>query len=432
MALADYIFKLISGGLPFGLTVIAGGYLTVKTKFFQFRNLKNSFYALKDEKNGGISGFSAMCNSLSAAVGTGNIVGVSAAVALGGAGAVFWMWVSAFLGMIIKSAEIALGVFYRQKSGENYIGGPHIYIKKALPEKLNFLAYLFAFLGIFATFFCGNMAQVNSAISPYLNGYFVRVAIGVILAFGVLLVIRGGAEKIADVLSFVLPFMAVTYIALCLGIIFKNYMLLPYVFKNIFIGAFSPSAVSGGAIGSVFTALSVGASKGIFSNEAGVGTAPIVHSLVDGAKPLKQSFYGIFEVFIDTIVLCTLTALTILSSGVIIDYGKTPTFNLTYSVFSTLYGGITGYILSGMLIVFGVSSVIGWATYGISFCEFLMGNSGKKLFVIVYPIFCILGAVLPTVFIWQTAEVLNGILVVINLFAILLLNKTVLTLLKEK
>ena len=178
--------------------------------------------------------------------------------------------------------------------------------------------------------------------------------------------------------------------------------------------------------------MSIGASKGIFSNEAGVGTAPIVHSLVDTAKPLKQSLYGIFEVFVDTVVLCTLTALTILSSGVIIDYGKTPTFNLTYSVFSTLYGGITGYILSAMLIVFGVSSVIGWATYGISFSEFLLGGIGKKLFVIIYPFFIVLGAVLPTVFIWKTAETLNGILVIINLLAIMLLNKTVLNLLKEK
>ena len=154
MALADYIFKLISGGLPFGLTIIVGGYLTVKTKFFQFRNFKKSFSALKGDKNEGISGFSAMCNSLAAAVGTGNIVGVTAAVALGGAGTVFWMWISAFLGMLVKAAEIALGVFYRQKSGKNYAGGPHIYIKNALPKKYNFLAYLFAFFGIFASFFC--------------------------------------------------------------------------------------------------------------------------------------------------------------------------------------------------------------------------------------------------------------------------------------
>lgn len=431
ISLADNIFKLISGGLPFGLTVIIGGYLTLKTNFFQFRNFKKSLLILTGEKNCKISGFSAMCNSLSAAVGTGNIIGVAAAVSLGGAGTVFWMWMSAFLGMIIKSAEIALGVFYRQKSGKNYIGGPHIYIKKALPKRCGFLAYLFAFFGVITTFFCGNMAQVNSAISPY-SSYITRLLIGIILAFAVVLVIRGGAIKIASVLSFVLPFMAAGYIILCLCIIFKNFSSLPIAFKNIFIGAFSPRAVSGGAVGSIFTTLSIGASKGIFSNEAGVGTAPIVHSLVDTAKPLKQSFYGIFEVFVDTIVLCTLTALTILSSGVIIDYGKTPTFNLTYSVFSTLYGGITGYVLSAMLIVFGVSSVIGWATYGISFSEFLLGGIGKKLFVIIYPFFIVLGAVLPTVFIWKTAETLNGILVIINLLAIMLLNKTVLNLLKEK
>lgn len=430
--LADCLFNLISGGLPFTLTVLVGGYLTLKTRFFQFRNFKKSFSVLKGEKSTGISGFSAMCNSLSAAVGTGNIVGVSAAISLGGAGAIFWMWVSAFLGMIIKSAEIVLGVFYRKKISDGYIGGPHIYIKNGLPINFKTLGCFFAFIGVFATFFCGNMTQVNSAVSLTVHKDEIKWIIGIIIGVVVLFTIRGGTAKIATILSNILPVMAVGYIILCLGVVFKNFSVLPLAFKSIFIGAFSPSAVSGGVVGSIFTALSVGASKGIFSNEAGVGTAAIAHSLVEDAIPQKQSLYGIFEVFVDTIVLCSLTALTILSSGVIIDYGKASSFDLVFRAFSNLYGSSTGYILSAMLIIFGVSSVLGWATYGISFSEFLLGLKGKKLFIWVYPVFCVFGAVVPGIYIWKIAELLNGILVIINLLIILYLSQTVLGIFKEK
>lgn len=428
----ECVISIISGGLPFCLTVFLGGYLTLKTKFFQIRNFRRSLSVFKGNKEQGISGFSAMCNSLSAAVGTGNIVGVAAAISIGGAGAVFWMWVSAFLGMTVKAAEIALGVFYRQKSGNNFVGGPHIYIQKALPKTGVALGFIFAFCGILATVFCGNMTQVNSAVSTISNRPYVKVTFGVLIAILVLFTVRGGAKRITSILSKILPIMAVLYIALCGGVIIRNYELLPIALKQIFIGAFKPEAVTGGAVGSMLISLSIGASKGIFSNEAGVGTAAIAHSLVSDATPLKQSFFGIFEVFVDTILLCSLTALTILSSGVIIEYGNTPSFDLTLRAFCTLYGSGARFLLSTMLMVFGVSSVIGWATYGISFSECLFKEKGKKLFMVIYPVFCILGAVLSAGIIWQIAELLNGILVIINLLVLTYLRKTVLVLLKEK
>lgn len=431
ISLSSYIFTLISGAFPFCLTLLTGGYFTVKTGFFQIKYFARSFAVLKGEGSGKINGFSAMCNSLSAALGTGNIVGVAAALSVGGAGAVFWMWVSAFLGMIIKSAEIAAGVFYRGKNSENFIGGPHIYIKNALPKKLHFLSYIFAFAGLIATLFCGNMTQINSAVSGVSNSGYTRFLIGVLSAIAVFFVICGGVSKITDFLSKLLPFMAVVYTLLCFGVILKNFDVLPQALQSIFVGAFSPKSVTGGAIGSVLRVISVGASKGIFSNEAGVGTAAIAHSSVLDAKPFSQSFYGIFEVFVDTVFLCTLTALTILTSGVIIDYNKAPAADLTVSALATLYGNAAGYILTAMLLLFGISSVMGWATYGISFSEFLFGSLGEKVFILVYPLFCVVGAVLSANFVWQTAELLNGVLVIINLFVLSFLSKNVIGILKE-
>ncbi len=427
----DFVFKLLSGSLPFCLTLIAGGYFTLATRFFQVRNFIPSFLILKGEKGQGISAFSAMCNSLSAAIGTGNIVGVAAALSLGGAGAVFWMWVSSFLGMVIKSGEIALGVFFRKKTAGEFIGGPHIYIQNAMLSPFKFLAYIFATSGIFSAVFCGNMAQINSAVSGITDSAFIRLFIGIAAAVVVWRVICGGTQKIAAFLSKMLPFMAVAYILLCLGVIIKNYTAIPNAFADIFVGAFKPKAVTGGAVGSILNVISTGAAKGIFSNEAGLGTAAVAHSTVENAKPLSQSLFGIFEVFVDTTVLCTLTALTILTSGVIIDYNKAPSARLTINALSTLYGDASAVILSVMLLLFGVSSVIGWATYGVNFCRFLFNEKGEKIFILCYPLFCVFGAVISGGFVWQAAELSNGVMVIINLFAMLFLSKEVLTLLKE-
>ncbi len=424
----NFFERLFSGSIPFVLTIVLGGFLTVKSGFFQFKKFLPSFRFLneKDKK----ASFLAMCNSLSAAIGTGNIVGVAAAVSLGGAGAIFWMWVTALLGMVIKAGEIALGIVYREKSGEKFLGGPIYYIKNGLGEKCKFLAFIFAVLGVISSFFCGNVTQINSAVSLVSQSGLIRLFIGVLAAVITFFVIRGGLKKISGFLGFVLPFMSVLYILLCVGVLALNYKEIGGAFYKIFVGAVSPKSVTGGAVGSVITVMSIGASKGIFSNEAGLGTAAIAHSSVRNTTPKTQSFFGIFEVFVDTILICTLTGLTILTSGVIIDYGTVSDKLLTVSAFSTVYGNFSEYILSVMLLLFGISSIIGWASYGLNFADFLFGEKAVKIYVFIYPIFCVIGAVSSGVTVWRLAELFNGFMVIINLLVMSFLSKEVILLLK--
>ena len=421
----DFIERLLSGSLPFVLTVFIGGYFTFKTRFYQFRKFVSAINVLKPQKSEGKASFFAMCSSLSAAIGTGNIVGVAAAISLGGAGAVFWMWISAILGMVIKSGEIALGISYRQKNGNGFVGGPMYYIKNALPKGFGALAAAFAFLGILSSFFCGNVTQINSAVASISQSIFIRFLFGLSTAALTFFVIFGGTRKIGNFLGRVLPFMAILYIVLCLGVIIVNFGALDEAFYKIFVGAFNPRSVSGGCIGSVVRVISVGASKGIFSNESGLGTAAIAHANVQNTTPQKQSLFGIFEVFVDTILICTLTALTILTSGVIIDYGTVSDTPLTLNALNTVYGGFSSVLLNLMLLLFGISSVIGWGLYGISFCDFLFGKKGVRLYVFIYPLFCIIGAVSSTEAVWRLAELFNGVMVIINLFVMIFLSKDV-------
>lgn len=426
----DFLERLFSGSFPFALTVFLGGYFTLKTRFFQFKNLAPSFCFLSSKKGDRKASFLAMCNSLSAAIGTGNIVGVAAAVSLGGAGAIFWMWITALLGMVIKAGEIALGVYYREKNGDNFQGGPIFYIKNGLNKKWGFLGVAFAVLGLVSSFFCGNITQINSAAVSISQNYLIRLIIGILSGIIIFFVIRGGVKKIFGFLGVILPFMSVLYILLCVGVLVLNFEEIAPAFLKIFIGAISPKSVTGGAVGSVIGVISIGASKGIFSNEAGLGTAAIAHSSPKNATPKEQSLFGIFEVFVDTILICTLTGLTILTSGVIIDYGTVSDKLLTVSAFSTVYGNFSEYLLSVMLLLFGISSVIGWASYGISFADFLFGEKAVKVFTLIYPIVSVIGAVSSGVVAWRLAELFNGFMVIINLLVMSFLSKEVILLLK--
>lgn len=424
--------KLISGMFPFVFLMIVGTFLTVKTKGYQFRNLGKSvkvFFGSKGDENGGISPFESACNSLSATVGTGNIVGVAAAVSLGGAGAVFWMWVSALVAMCIKSAEIVISAKFKEKNCAECFGGPMYYIKNGLPKKYRFLAVIYAFSGIFACFCSGNIIQTNSAVVSFGKNMNLRFLIGVIFAIITGAVVIGGVKKISKFTTKAVPFMSVLYIVLCLGIIFANINLVPECFLKIFVGAFKPSAVTGGAVGSVFSTVISGASKGIFSNEAGLGTAAMAYAVSSDNDVQKQGLYGIFEVFLDTVVLCTLTALTILCSGVIIDYGNAAALPVI-DAFSVVYGDFSQKLLALMLCLFGISSIIGWAVYGINCSHYLFGNKGKKIFVYIYPLFCVLGAVLKVKTVWRIAEFFNGIMLIINLFAIFSLSDKIIPILK--
>ena len=346
-------------GVPAMVCIFGVGlYLSIRTNFLQIRKFP---YAIKttlgrifrkrDASDGAITPFQAVCTALAATVGTGNIAGVAGAIAIGGPGAIFWMWVSALFGMCTKYAEVTLAVHYREiNANGELVGGPMYYIKNGLSKKWHWLAYLFAAFGVLTVFGTGNATQVNTittAINSALLNYNVisesavstsNLIIGIIIAILIAMILLGGIKRIGHVTEKLVPFMALLYILLGLGVILLNIQNVPAVFVSIFRGAFQPRAVTGGIVLSMFTSLKKGVSRGIFSNEAGLGTGSIAHACADTKKPVKQGMFGIFEVFTDTIVICTLTALVILCSGVAVDYGKAAGAELTILGFTSTYG----------------------------------------------------------------------------------------------
>ena len=424
----EFSENLISGMLPFAFLIICGVYLTVKSGFFQLRFLPLSVrYALggifsRKGKGEGVSPFQAACTALSSTVGTGNIAGVAGAVALGGAGAVFWMWLSALAGMVVKSAEIILALKFKQKKEDGAVGGPMYYIKKGLPNTFAPLAVIFSLVGMLSAFFSGNVTQTGSAIAALNGGALIRLLCGAAFAAATVAVTVGGAKRIGSVTEKIVPFMALVYIIMTLGVIGANIKSLPSVLVMIFKGAVKPAAVTGGAVGSVITAAVTGASRGVFSNEAGLGTSAIAHGCAESDEGVKQSLYGIFEVFADTIILCTLTALTILLSGVNIEYGKTASTELVSRALYSFYGKSATVLLGVMMCLFGLSSVIGWGLYGIVCSGFVFGKRGEKLFPLVYPLFCLFGAVCRAETAWRLSAFFNGIMLCVNLFAVLMLS----------
>lgn len=408
------------------MLLVGGIFLTVKGRFFQFGGLIKSFSLVKkavfskDKSQNGVSSFQAACTSLSATVGTGNIVGVAGAVSLGGAGAVFWMWVSAVLGMAVKYGEIALAIRYRDQ--ENLKGGPMYYIKTAMPKGIKKLSVLFCLAALPAVICGGNMTQSNAAITSVTNNYNLKLFLGVVFAVFTWVSLKGGIKRIGNITEKLVPMMSLVYIMLSFCVIFFNIKDLPNIFSMIFKGAFSPKAVTGGAVGSVMRAAVIGASRGVFSNESGLGTSGMSHSVAYDANYKTQGYFGIFEVFIDTIVICTLTALTILSSGVKISYGEDLSSVLVIDALSTVFGGFSRSLIAFMMCIFAFSSVIGWAVYGKICVSFIKSDFLMKLFVITYPLFCILGAVCDTAVIWRMASFFNGIMLIVNLPSVIFLS----------
>ncbi len=426
--------NFISGMLPFTFLIVSGMYFTYKTRAVQIRKLGKAIkfsLSLKNNSSDGISSLGAMCNSLAATVGTGNIAGVASAISVGGAGAVFWMWVSAFFSMAVKASEITLALKYRKKCGDSYIGGPMYYIKEKLGKIGIPLAFVFSLFCVFSSFTTGNITQVNACVSAIGAGAYIKLTVGVVFGLTVFFVIKGGAKKITKFTTAVLPLMTALYIILCLGVILKNISFLGDAIVSVFKGAISPKAVTGGAVGSVYITLITGAQKGIFSNEAGLGTAALAHTAAHNADAETQGYFGIFEVMADTLLICTLTALTILTSGVIIDYKNVASSELVGNALATLYGGFSRPLLSLMLCLFGVSSVLGWANYGITASRFLKGKNGEKIFIYIYPFFCVVGALLSVKLAWRFADFFNGIMLIINTFAVLYLSKEALFMPKE-
>lgn len=439
-------------GVPAMICIIGVGLiLSFRTRFIQIRKFP---YALKstigkifsktDAKEGSITPFQAVCTALAATVGTGNIAGVAGAIALGGPGAVFWMWMSALLGMCTKFAEVTLAVHFREKNAHgDYIGGPMYYIKNGLGKKWMWLAYLYAAFGVLTVFGTGNATQVNTittSINTMLTSFglvtdaetkTVSLIVGIVIAIIVALVLLGGIKRLARVTEKLVPFMAVLYVLLGVGVILLNLERVPGVFTSIFQGAFNPRAVTGGLIGSFFISMKRGVSRGIFSNEAGLGTGSIAHATADTDDAIKQGFFGIFEVFADTIVICTLTALTILCSGTTFQYGVSAGAELTISGFVATYGNWVTIFTAIALCCFAFSTILGWGLYGARCLEFIFSEKVIKPFMIVYSLVAIVGATMDLGLLWGIADTFNGLMSIPNLIALFLLSGTVARLLKE-
>ena len=383
-------------------------------------------------------------SALAATVGTGNIAGVAGAIAIGGPGAVFWMWISAILGMCTKFSEVTLAVHFREKNADgDLVGGPMYYIKNGLKKNWHWLAYLFAAFGVLTVFGTGNATQVNTittAINTALTNYHViskdavptvNLVVGIILAILIALILLGGIRRIGRVTEKLVPFMALIYIVLAVGVIILNIGHVPAVFASIVEGAFHPAAVTGGAVGSFFMSMKKGVSRGIFSNEAGLGTGSIAHACADTRKPVKQGFFGIFEVFVDTLVICTLTALVILCSQVPVSYGQAAGAELTISGFTATYGNWVSIFTAVAMCCFAFSTIIGWGLYGTRCIEFLFGSRVNKPFMLVYALVAIVGATMDLGLMWSIAETFNGLMAIPNLIAVFLLSGVVVKLVKE-
>lgn len=439
-------------GVPAMICIVGVGLLlSIRTGFLQIRKFP---YAMKvtigrmlkkrEASDGALTPFQAVCTALAATVGTGNIAGVAGAIAIGSPGAVFWMWISALLGMCTKFSEVTLAVHFREKNAEgDLVGGPMYYIKNGLKKQWHWLAYLFAAFGVLTVFGTGNATQVNTittAIDSALYNYGViseqnvstlNLVIGIILAVLIGLILLGGIKRIGQVAEKLVPFMAVIYIILAIGVVILNYRNIPTVFASIFKGAFSPASVTGGAVGSFFMSMKKGVSRGIFSNEAGLGTGSIAHACADTRKLVKQGFFGIFEVFVDTIVICTLTALVILCSDVPVGYGDAAGAELTILGFTSTYGSWVSIFTAIAMCCFAFSTIIGWGLYGTRCVEFLLGTRANRPFMILYALVAIVGATMELGLMWNIAETFNGLMVIPNLIAVFLLSGVVVRLVKE-
>ena len=440
-------------GIPAMVCIIGVGLLlSVRTGFLQIRKFPYAIrttvgrmFRKRDASDGAMTPFQAVCTALAGTVGTGNIAGVAGAIAIGGPGAVFWMWCSALLGMCTKFAEVTLAVHFRERSdtGE-WVGGPMYYIKNGLGRRWQFLAVLYALFGVLTVFGTGNATQVNTIVAAVdtalleyglVGGSFLptlNLIVGILVAVLVALVLLGGIKRIGSVSEKLVPFMALFYIVLSVGVVVLNFSRLPYVLESIVAGAFNPAAFTGGTIGSLFVSMQKGVSRGIFSNEAGLGTGSIAHACADTKKPVKQGMFGIFEVFADTIVICTLTAMVILCSGVPVGYGSAAGAELTISGFTATYGGWSSIFTAVALCSFAFSTIIGWGLYGSRCIEFLF-HTDKVVgpFLVVYSFVSILGATVDLGLLWSIADTFNGLMSIPNLIALLLLSGTVAKLTKE-
>lgn len=435
-------------GIPaMALLIGAGVYLSVTTGFVQLRRFG---YAMRSTigrifkkqaaAKGEMTPFQAMTTALAATAGTGNIAGISSAITLGGPGAIFWMWVSALFGMCTKYAEVTLAVKFRErnKKGE-WVGGPMYYIEKGLGKSWRWLSFAFCIFGALAAFGIGNAVQVGNitssvgtailAFSPASADKLPSVSLflGIALAVVCGITLLGGVKRLGRATELLVPFMSIVYIAGCLIVIGVHFENVGSAFASIFREAFTPTAAMGGAAGiTVKTALSFGLKRGVFSNEAGLGSAPIAHASSSERDAVKQGMFGIFEVFIDTIVMCTITALTILASGIHIDYASTGTVAMNISAFATVFGEKVSAVLFAVITtLFALATVLGWSLYGSRCAEYILGERSVKPYLVIYILVIIVGATMDLGLAWDISDTLNGLMAIPNIIAILGLSAVV-------
>lgn len=440
---APMLFLLLGSGVYLSLGT---GFVQLRRFGYAMRATLGKIFTRQKAGKGEMTPFQAMTTALAATAGTGNIAGISSAITLGGPGAIFWMWISALFGMCTKYAEVILAVRFREKNrrGE-WVGGPMYYIQNGLGRQWRWLSVLFCVFGALAAFGIGNAVQVGNitsainmtvlAFSPDAGGSApaISLAVGILIAIVCAVTLLGGVRRLGRVTEFLIPFMAILYLAASLVVIAANWSGIGAAFGSIFREAFTPTAAMGGAAGiTVKSALGYGLKRGVFSNEAGLGSAPIAHAATSEKSAVRQGMYGIFEVFVDTIVLCTITALTILLSGVHLDYGTSGTVAVNISAFATVFGEkASALLLAVATTLFAMATVLGWSLYGTRCTEYLLGERAVRPYQIVYVLIVVVGATMDLGLAWDISDTLNGLMAIPNLIGLIGLSGIVIRLTKE-
>ena len=438
-SLHDFISALngiVWGPLMLALILGTGLYLMFGLSFMPLRRLGYSFKLLWQSRHskgeGDIAPFNALMTSLSATIGTGNIAGVATAIFLGGPGALFWMWCTALVGMATKYAEAVLAVKYREVDNKGmHIGGPMFYIKNGLKPHWSWLGTCFALFGAMAGFGIGNTIQANSVADVIHNTFAVsHMTTGIVMAVLAAMVLLGGIKRIANVAGKLVPVMAIAYISAGLVVLVINYQALPHAFSLIFTHAFTPIAATGGFAGAaVWAAIRFGVARGVFSNEAGLGSAPIAHAAAATDSPVQQGSIAMLGTFIDTIIICSITGLVIISSGVW-SGGETGA-SLSSAAFEAALPGMGSYIVTLGLSVFAFTTILGWSFYSEKCVEYLFGEKTILPFRILWILAVPIGATANLDFMWLVADTLNALMAIPNLIALILLSPVVYKLTKE-
>ena len=427
--------------------ILGGLFLTIRCGGVQFRHfahaMKNTvgrMFQKQEAGHGAVTPMQAVTTALSATVGTGNIVGTSQAIAMGGYGAVFWLWLAALVGMVTKYSEIVLAIKYRERDAKgDWVGGPMYYISKGLGKNWRWLAVFFAVFATLASFGIGNMSQVNSITGSVIGAFsaFTTVSagvesalkwlMGVVLALLVAIILLGGIKRIGAVTEKLIPFMSVFYILFTLIVIGAHAGNIPDALGKIFSTAFTPQAIGGAAVGITLKNTVIwGLRRSAFSNEAGLGSAAIAHAAADTRGPVNQGLYGIFEVFVDTIVICSLTALTIICSGVDIGFGTKPGSELITAALATVFGGkFAALFIAIALALFAFSTVLGWSLYGTRCVQYLFGSKAVPVFQVIFIAVVVVGCVSPLSFVWDVADTFNGLMAIPNFIGLFALSGVV-------